>query len=89
VRPVGALDLATIPILAAEVAALREAGCRHVIFDLSTLDFIDSTGLSFLLKCQAESRQDSFTMAVVPGPPTIQRVFELTATLGHLPFTDA
>jgi anti-anti-sigma factor len=88
IRPIGELDLATVPILAAHVAQLREAHCRHVTFDLSELGFIDSTGLRFLLECHAESRQDSFTMALVPGPPAVQQVFELTDTRKHLPFIE-
>ena len=89
IRTVGELDLATVPILAGHVAQLRQAGCRHVIFDLSDLAFIDSTGLRFLLECYAESRQDGFTMALVPGPLAVQTVFELTNTKDHLPFIDS
>jgi anti-sigma B factor antagonist len=88
IRTVGDLDLATVPILAGHVAQLRRAGCRHVIFDLGDLAFMDSTGLRFLLECYAESRQDGFTMALVPGPPAVQMVFELTDTRDHLPFID-
>jgi anti-sigma B factor antagonist len=88
IRTIGELDLATVPILAGHVAQLREAGCRHLIFDLSELGFIDSTGLRFLLECHAQSRQDSFTMALVPGPAAVQQVFELTDTRNHLPFID-
>jgi anti-anti-sigma factor len=77
-----------MPILATCVAQLRLAGCRHVIFDLSDLAFMDSTGLRFLLECHAESRQDGFTMALVPGPPAVQMLFELTGTRDQLPFVD-
>jgi anti-anti-sigma factor len=88
IRTVGDLDLATVSILAGHVALVRNTGCRHLTFDLSDLAFIDSTGLRFLLECHAESRQDGFTMALVPGPPAVQMVFELTATRDHLPFVD-
>jgi anti-anti-sigma factor len=88
IRAIGELDLATVPILAGHVAQLRDADCRHLIFDLSELGFIDSTGLRFLLECHARSRQDSFTMGLVPGPPAVQQVFELTDTRNHLPFID-
>jgi anti-anti-sigma factor len=88
IRTIGDLDLATVPILAGRVAQLRNAGCRHLTFDLSNLTFIDSTGLRFLLECYADSRQDGFTMALVPGPPAVQQVFELTDTTNHLPFIE-
>ena len=89
IRPVGDLDLGTVPILAGQVAQLRKAGCRQLIFDLRDLAFIDSSGLRFLLVCHAESDQDGFTMALVPGPPAVQRLFELTDTRDRLPFIDA
>jgi stage II sporulation protein AA (anti-sigma F factor antagonist) len=88
IRTIGDLDLATVPSLAAHVAQVREAGCRHITLDLSDLAFIDSTGLRFLLVCHADSDRDGFTMALVPGPPAVQRVFELTATRDQLPFID-
>jgi anti-sigma B factor antagonist len=88
VRPVGELDIATVPVLSAQVAELVEAGCRSLIFDLSELEFIDSSGLRFLLECYADSRDEGFTMALRPGPPAVQQVFELTDTHNHLPFID-
>jgi len=88
VRAIGELDLASVPLIAAPVAQLRDDGCRHLILDLSDLHFIDSTGLRFLLECYAESRHDSFTLALRPGPPAVQRVFELTDTRDLLPFID-
>jgi anti-sigma B factor antagonist len=88
VRPVGELDLATVPVLSDQVAELRQAGCQHLVFDLSELEFMDSSGLRFLLECYADSHNDGFTMALRPGPPAVQQVFELTDTRGHLPFID-
>jgi anti-sigma B factor antagonist len=88
IRTVGDLDLATVPILAGHVEQLRRAGCRQLTFDLSDLAFIDSTGLRFILQCHAESRKDGFTMTLVPGPPAVQMLFELTDTRDHLPFID-
>ena len=86
IRAIGELDLNAAPTLAAEIAQVREAGCRHVIIDLRKLSFLDSSGLRLLLDCYAESRQDSHTLALIPGPPVVQRVFELTRTSEHLPF---
>ena len=86
--PAGELDLATVPILQAEIAALRDAGARRLILDLSKLGFMDSTGLRCILDTDAEARQDGFSIALIAGPPSVQRVFELTDTLSHLPFID-
>ena len=86
VQAVGELDLDTVPTLSAEVAQLREAGCRHVIIDLRELSFLDSSGLRFFLDCHADARQDGYTIALIPGPPVVQRVFALTRTTHLLPF---
>jgi anti-sigma B factor antagonist len=85
---IGELDLATVPRLQAELAALRHAGVRRLILDLSRLEFIDSTGLRCILECDAEARRDGFTIALIPGPTAVQRVFELTDTRAHLPFIE-
>jgi anti-anti-sigma factor len=58
VRLVRELDLATTPILRAEIAALRETGSRALVLDLSGLELMDSTGL----RC-ASSPADGLTPA--------------------------
>jgi anti-anti-sigma factor len=89
VRALGALDLATVPILEAEVAQLRDAGFRRLVLDLSGLGFMDSSGLRSIIELDAEARQDGFSIALVRGPRAVQRVFELTGTTAQLPFIDA
>ncbi len=86
IRPVGSLDMATVPVLRAEIDELREAGFRHLILDLRALDFMDSTGLRLMLAVHAEARRDDTSIALVPGPRAVQQVFELTGTLTVLPF---
>ena len=88
VHILGALDLATAPVLDAQLAELRDAGCRRLILDLRGLDFIDSTGLRCILRYDADARQDGFSIALIQGPPAVQRVFMLTRTTEHLPFID-
>ena len=88
IRPHGELDLDTGPRLRAELDALRAEGFRHLCIDLSDLRFMDCSGLRCILQCDAEARQDGFTLALVPGSPTVQRVFELTQTVSELSFID-
>jgi len=85
---IGELDLDTTPILREEIDALHSAGVRHLTLDLSGLDFIDSTGLRLTLDCDVEARRNGITFALIPGPPAVQRIFELTDTRAHLPFVD-
>jgi anti-anti-sigma factor len=88
IRPVGELDLNTAPLLGTELDALRAEGFRRLILDLSDLDFMDSSGLRCILEYDAEGRQDGFSLALVPGSPTVQHVFEMTQTLSRLSFID-
>jgi len=89
IQAVGELDLATVPILEAELAGLRDAGFRHLILDLGGLDFIDSTGLACILRYDDEARQDGYSIALIPGPPAVQRMFQVTDTEARLTFIRA
>jgi anti-sigma B factor antagonist len=83
----GDLDLGTVELLATRVDEARRAGVHHIVLDLGGLNFLDSTGLRCLLLLDAESRQDGFSLALRPGRPAVQRVFDVTATAARLPFT--
>jgi anti-sigma B factor antagonist len=86
VRPLGSLDVATAPGLDRELQELREAGFRQLIVDLAGLSFMDSTGLRLALKWQSAARQDGFDIGFMPGPPSVQRVFELTGVTDEVRF---
>ena len=89
VRAIGELDLATVHILDDQLAALRDAGYRRLILDLRNLAFIDSAGLHCILRYDSQARQDGFSIELVQGPPAVRRIFEITGTNAHLPFTHA
>jgi anti-sigma B factor antagonist len=86
VRPIGSLDLATVPVLEQQLNELREAGFRRLIVDLGGLWFMDSTGLRLALKWHHAAQRDGFEIGFAPGPPAVQRVFEVTGTSEHMPF---
>jgi anti-sigma B factor antagonist len=88
VRPVGELDLATVPRLEAELARLRDAGVRSLMLDLRGLTFMDSTGLSLTLRWSLEASRDGFDFSLVRGEGAIRRLFELTGMDHRLPFRD-
>lgn len=85
-RLVGEMDLNALPELAAAMEGVRAHGHRRVTFDLRELTFLDSSGLRFLLDRHAEARANGSSIALIPGPPAVQRVFELTGSMDHLPF---
>jgi anti-sigma B factor antagonist len=78
-RPAGELDMSSVPQLEASLRAAVEGGARHLVVDLRGLDFMDSTGLTLLMRWQRESRRDGFELALVRGDERIHRLFELTA----------
>lgn len=72
VVPRGELDLATVPVLEATLAA--QAG--PVVLDLRELTFVDPTGLRLLLEAEARSAADGRYLRFVAGP-AVARLFEI------------
>jgi anti-sigma B factor antagonist len=89
VRPIGSLDLATAPVLDQQLEDLREAGFQRLIVDLADLYFLDSTGLRLALRWNAAAQRDGFEIGFAPGPPDVQRVFEIAGVNQHVPFIDS
>lgn len=88
-RPVGELDIATVPVLEAHLTELQTAGFKQLTLDLRELSFLDSTGLRLILAWDARSRADGFALSLVAGPPGVQRVFDITDTTRRLNFVAA
>ena len=86
VLPIGSLDMATAPALEQQLEELREAGFRRLIVDLGGLSFMDSTGLRIALKWHQAAERDGFEIGFAPGPPAVQRLFELTGMSERVPF---
>jgi anti-anti-sigma factor len=88
VVPHGELDLATVSELEAALRELRDSGSKRFVVDLRELTFMDSTGLRLILAWDTESREDGIDFQLVPGPPLVQRLFEITGVLDRLQFTE-
>jgi anti-sigma B factor antagonist len=84
----GELDLASTPILQGAIASLSAAmnGTRAITLDLSGLQFIDSTGLRAILATRELCQANGHEFSLVPGPPNVQRLFEITNLLDVLPW---
>jgi anti-sigma B factor antagonist len=84
----GELDLPVAPLARDALArALREPRQRLII-DLSGLTFIDSSGLYAILNAEKRCRDAGRDLTIRPGPPNVQKVFELTSTVDCLPFAN-
>jgi anti-anti-sigma factor len=85
IAPRGELDMATVEALEHELRRQRDSGGRTIVLDLAGLSFMDSTGLHLVARWSAEAERDGFAFQVKPGPPAIQRVFELAGILEAIP----
>jgi anti-anti-sigma factor len=81
----GEMDLAAVERFEQVANAALATGSEHVVADLSELQFLDSTGIRALLRLQARVG-DRARLELVPGPPAVQRVFELVGLAAALPF---
>ncbi len=82
----GELDMVSAKTLEGALAQLRSEDTRGIALDLSRVSFMDSTGLRAVLAAQRLSEEQGYDFSLTPGPPAVQRLFELTGLLDSLPF---
>ena len=87
VRPSGELDMSTVPVLEQRLTEADAAGARRIVVDLRGLDFMDSTGLTLLIRWSLRAERDGYAFALIAGSERIQRLFDLTGLTGSLTFT--
>jgi anti-sigma B factor antagonist len=83
----GELDLATSPELEAALER-TSSGPDVVILDLRGVSFMDSTGLSLLVKARRRAQDAHQQLAVVKGGAQVQRLLELTGVAERLTLVD-
>jgi anti-sigma B factor antagonist len=77
-RLTGELDLATSRAFESALARLEADRPPVAIIDLSGLGFIDSTGLSAVMRASQRADDRGGRLAIVRGPAAVHRVFEMT-----------
>jgi anti-anti-sigma factor len=82
----GELDVLTVRPVRQRVAEFVGAGFGEIVIDLRGLSFIDSTGMRLLLTLHLQARRDGWGFALIRGPETVQRVFDIAGTATVLPF---
>jgi anti-anti-sigma factor len=83
----GEFDMAaTFTVEPALERLLDERDLDAITLDLSDLRFIDSTGVGVLIRISDEARSRDAELTIVPGPPEVQRVFEVAGLVDVLPF---
>jgi anti-sigma B factor antagonist len=84
VAPHGELDLGSVDELRAALRRHDLVQCRAIVLDLSGVSFLDSSGLSLVVQEHQCCERDGSDFRLVPGPETVQRVFEMTGLAGRL-----
>ena len=88
IRLEGEMDIANAEDVERELLKVEATDALSIVLDLSTLRFIDSTGVRLLLCACTRSRRDANRLVLLRGPAAVQRVFELTGVVDRLPFAD-
>jgi len=83
----GELDLASSPTLQEELDRVA-TDSTLLIIDLRELDFMDSTGLSVLVRAHQRAEEQGRRLAMVKGPQQVQRLLSLTGVADRLTVVD-
>lgn len=85
----GELDLASSPALERELESGNASSATLVIVDLRELEFMDSTGLSVLVRAHQRATEKGQQFAVVRGSQQVQRLLSLTGVAERLTLVDS
>ena len=85
VAAVGEVDVYTAPTLDAELTRVVSSGVTAVVVDLTGVEFLDSTGLSVIVKALKRVREAGGTLSVVVASERVAKVFRITGLDQILP----
>jgi anti-sigma B factor antagonist len=80
----GELDIGTAPALAEALRSL-ERPCERIILDLTSLEFIDSTGLRLAVVEHGRANMDGFEFVIAGATGPVLKVLRLTGLDVTLP----
>jgi anti-anti-sigma factor len=80
----GELDLATGPQLEAELHGISPSDTELVVVDLRKLEFMDSTGLSIIVRAHQRLTGEGCKLGLVRGSPQVQRLLDLTGVADRI-----
>jgi len=85
----GELDLASSPALEEAIDRVFASETKVVVIDLRRLEFMDSTGLSIIVKAQQTAEDRDVQLNVVNGPAQVQRLLSLTGVADRVSLIEA
>lgn len=89
VTVIGELDLTTGGTLEERLRELRDADAELVIVDLREVEFMDSTGLSVLVRAHQRAQEAGHRLALVNGGSQVRRLLDITGIADRLTVVDA
>ena len=84
----GELDLASSPALEEELERVAQSDAQLVVVDLRSLEFMDSTGLSVLVRAHQRAEENGRRLGLINGSQQVQRLLTLTGVAERLTLTD-
>ena len=85
----GDIDLATVRALERRTQTLiAEHQLAHLVLDLRGATFLDSLGLGLLVSLQRSCQNEGRRLTIVPGPPQVHRMLEISGLDRLFEFTD-
>jgi anti-anti-sigma factor len=84
----GELDLASVPLLQSELAAVALEAAPMIVLDLRELQFMDSTGLRTILAAHDRCQERRQEFAVTRGSDQVERLLSITRVSEHLRIID-
>jgi anti-anti-sigma factor len=84
----GELDLATSPELEQQLEQVWGSGTELLVLDLRELEFMDSTGLSIIVKAHQRLTEAGRKLSLVRGSQQVQRLLDLTGVSERLQLVD-
>jgi anti-sigma B factor antagonist len=78
VQPKGEIDLYTAPRLREELSGLVQQGRTQLVVDLSSVEFLDSTGLGTLIGSLKRCREAGGELVLAGASETVRKVLGIT-----------
>ena len=84
----GEFDLAGVQAFEDRLRRVEANAPSAIVVDLAAVDFMDSSGLRALVGANDRAEKAGRRFAIVPGPPQVRRVFEITQLDARLDLID-
>jgi anti-anti-sigma factor len=84
----GELDISSAPMLEEALDRIEADSPALLLIDLRSLEFMDSTGLRTVVGADQRARDDGRRVAIVRGPESVHRVFNVTRLDERLEIVD-